>query len=136
VDLTVDMAAEYGVRVDREGFAEAMAEQKARSRKGTKADLARHAELGDLYQEIQRRAGETRFLGYEGTEAEGRVVAIVRDGMEFEELTGQGEAEVILDATPFYGEAAGKSATAANSSRPAAEASSSPSKTPRSRSPG
>jgi len=44
VDLTVDMAAEYGVRVDREGFAEAMAEQKARSRKGTKADLARHAD--------------------------------------------------------------------------------------------
>jgi len=59
-------------------------------------------------QEIQRRAGETRFLGYEGTEAEGRVVAIVRDGMEFEELTGQGEAEVILDATPFYGEGGGQ----------------------------
>jgi alanyl-tRNA synthetase len=108
VDLTVDMAAEYGVRVDREGFAEAMAEQKTRSRKGTKADLARHAELGDLYQEIQRRAGEIRFLGYEGTEAEGRVVAIVRDGMEFQELTGQGEAEVILDATPFYGEGGGQ----------------------------
>jgi alanyl-tRNA synthetase len=108
VDLTVDMAAEYGVRVDREGFAAAMAEQKARSRKGTKADLARHAELGDLYQAVQRRAGETRFLGYDGTEARGRVVAILRDGMEYQELTGQGEAEVVLDATPFYGEGGGQ----------------------------
>jgi alanyl-tRNA synthetase len=108
VDLTVDMAAEYGVRVDRNGFEMAMAEQKARSRKGTKADLARHAELGDLYQAIQRRAGETRFLGYDGTEAEGRVVAILRDGMEYQELTGQGEAEVVLDATPFYGEGGGQ----------------------------
>jgi alanyl-tRNA synthetase len=108
VDLTVDMAAEYGVRVDREGFAAAMAEQKERSRKGAKAELARHAELGDLYQAILRRAGETRFLGYEGTEADGRVVAIVRDGMEYQELTGQGEAEVILDATPFYGEGGGQ----------------------------
>ncbi|HEY5488027.1 MAG TPA: alanine--tRNA ligase [Candidatus Limnocylindrales bacterium] len=108
VDLTVDMAAEYGVRVDREGFAAAMAEQKARSRKGTKAELARHAELGDLYQAIQRRTGETRFLGYDGTEAEGRVVAIVRDGMEYQELTGQGEAEIVLDATPFYGEGGGQ----------------------------
>ena len=108
VDLTVDMAAEYGVRVDRDGFAAAMAEQKERSRKGTKADLARHAELGDLYQTILRRVGETRFLGYEGTEAEGRVVAILRDGMEYQELTGHGEAEVVLDATPFYGEGGGQ----------------------------
>ncbi len=108
VDLTVDMAAEYGVRVDREGFAAAMAQQKERSRKGTKADLSRLAEQGDLYQAILRRAGETKFLGYEGTEAEGRVVAIVRDGMEYEELTGHGEAEVVLDATPFYGEGGGQ----------------------------
>jgi alanyl-tRNA synthetase len=108
VDLTVDMAAEYGVRVDREGFVAAMAEQKERSRKGTKAELARHAELGDLYQAILRRAGETRFLGYDGTEAEGRVVAIVRDGMEYQELTGHGEAEIVLDATPFYGEGGGQ----------------------------
>jgi alanyl-tRNA synthetase len=108
VDLTVDMAAEFGVRVDREGFAAAMAQQKERSRKGTKADLSRLAEQGDLYQAILRRAGETKFLGYEGTEAEGRVVAIVRDGMEYEELTRHGEAEVVLDATPFYGEGGGQ----------------------------
>ncbi len=108
VDLTVDMAAEYGIRVDRDGFEAAMAEQKARSRKGTKADLARHAELGDLYQSILRRVGETKFLGYETTEAEGRVVAILRAGMEYQELTGQGSAEVILDTTPFYGEGGGQ----------------------------
>jgi alanyl-tRNA synthetase len=108
VDLTVDMAAEYGVRVDRTGFEAAMAEQKERSRKGTKADLARHAELGDLYQSILRRVGETKFLGYDGTAAEGRVVAILRDGMEYQELTGHGAAEVVLDATPFYGEGGGQ----------------------------
>ena len=108
VDLTVDMAAEYGVRVDREGFAAAMALQKERSRKGTKAELSRHAELGDLYQAIQRRSGETRFLGYESIEATARVVAIVRDGMEYQELTGLGAAEVVLDATPFYGEGGGQ----------------------------
>jgi alanyl-tRNA synthetase len=108
VDLTVDMAAEYGVRVDRDGFTVAMAEQKDRSRKGTKADLARNAELGDMYQAIQRRAGETKFVGYDGTEAEARVLAILRDGTEYQELTGHGEAEVVLDATPFYGEGGGQ----------------------------
>jgi alanyl-tRNA synthetase len=108
VDLTVDMAAEYGVRVDREGFAAAMTEQKERSRKGTKAELSRQAGLGDLYQSILRRVGETKFLGYDGTQAEAKVVAILRDGMEFAELTGNGAAEVILDATPFYGEGGGQ----------------------------
>jgi len=108
VDLTVDMAAEYGVRVDRDGFTAAMAEQKAQSRKGTKADLSRQAVLGDLYQSILRRVGETKFLGYDGTESEARVVAILRDGTEYDELTGHGEAEVILDATPFYGEGGGQ----------------------------
>jgi alanyl-tRNA synthetase len=108
VDLTVDMAAEYGVRVDRDGFAAAMAGQREQSRKGTKADLARHAELGDLYQAILRRVGESRFLGYDGTEFQGRVVAILRDGIEYDELTGNAPAEVILDATPFYGEGGGQ----------------------------
>ncbi|HEX7613231.1 MAG TPA: alanine--tRNA ligase [Candidatus Limnocylindrales bacterium] len=108
VDLTIDMAAEYGVRVDRDGFTAAMAEQKAQSRKGTKADLSRQTVLGDLYQSIQRRVGETKFVGYDGTQAEARVLAILRDGTEYDELTGHGEAEIVLDATPFYGEGGGQ----------------------------
>src|SRR6185503_19746804 len=82
----------------------ALAQQRERSRSGTKAQLSRHAEQSALYGAIQGRGGDTRFVGYETTTAEGRVVAIVRDGMEFDELTGHGEAEVVLDRTPFYAE--------------------------------
>jgi alanyl-tRNA synthetase len=108
VDLTVELAAEYGVRLDREGFDRALAEQRDRSRSGKKAELARQAEQASLYQSIQARAGDTTFLGYEATTADGTVVAIIRDGIEFDELTGVGEAEVILDATPFYAEGGGQ----------------------------
>ena len=108
IDLTVELAAEYGVSVDRAGFGEALEEQRARSRSGKKADLARYAELAGLYGAIQARAGDSRFLGYETTNAEGRIVAILRDGMEFDELTGHGEAEVVLDQTPFYAEGGGQ----------------------------
>ena len=75
---------------------------------GKKAELARHAELASLYGAIQGRVGDSEFLGYETTTAEGRVVAIVRDGMEFDELTGHGAAEVVLDRTPFYAEGGGQ----------------------------
>jgi alanyl-tRNA synthetase len=108
VDLTVELAAEYGFEVDLAGFQDALAEQRERSRSGKKAELAKHAELASLYGAIQGRAGDTEFLGYDTTTAEGRVVAIVRDGMEFDELTGHGEAEVVLDRTPFYAEGGGQ----------------------------
>ncbi|HET9347369.1 MAG TPA: alanine--tRNA ligase [Candidatus Limnocylindrales bacterium] len=107
-DLTVELAAEHGVAVDRAAFDAALAEQRDRSRKGTKADLTRQAEAMALYGAIQARAGETEFLGYETTTADGRVVAIIRDGIEFEELTGKGAAEVVLDRTPFYAEGGGQ----------------------------
>ena len=108
VDLTVELAAEYGVSVDRDGFAAALAEQRERSRSGKKAELSRHAELTSLYSAVGARAGDSAFLGYETTTAEGRVVAILRDGMEYEELTGHGAAEVVLDRTPFYAEGGGQ----------------------------
>ncbi|MGZ8438117.1 MAG: alanine--tRNA ligase-related protein, partial [Candidatus Limnocylindrales bacterium] len=107
-ELTEEYLAELGIRVDRAGFDASMAEQRTRSRSGKKAELARHAELAGLYGAIQARRGDTRFIGYETTTADGRVVAILRDGMEFDELTGHGEAEVVLDQTPFYAEGGGQ----------------------------
>ncbi len=108
IDLTIELAAESGVGVDRAGFDAALAEQRERSRSGKKAELAKHAEFTTLYQAIQARRGDTRFLGYDTTSAPASIVAIVRDGMEFDELTGQGAAEIVLDASPFYAEGGGQ----------------------------
>jgi len=118
IDLTDELAAEYGVRVDREGFERALDEQRERSRGGKKAELARHAEMTGLYEEILGRVGETTFLGYETTTAEGHVTAILRDGTEYQELEAvaeaelrvpaEAEAEIVLDQTPFYAEGGGQ----------------------------
>ena len=118
IDLTVELAAEYGVAVDRFGFDEAMAEQRQKSQGGRKAALAQHAELTALYQAIQGRVGDTPFLGYDTTNADATIVAILRDGVEYDELQAKGdeelrtpagaEAELILDRSPFYAEGGGQ----------------------------
>jgi alanyl-tRNA synthetase len=107
-DLTVELAAEYGVSVARAGFDAALAEQRERSQAGTKAGLSRQAELTALYGAIHARVGDTEFVGYETATAAVRVAAILRDGTEFDELTGLGEADVILARTPFYAEGGGQ----------------------------
>ena len=118
IDLTVELAGEYGVRVDRPGFEVALAEQRDRSRSGRKADLHRHAELTALYDGIARRAGDTEFTGYTTTADDGHVTAIIRDATEFQELEARPEvelrtetaaaAELVLDRTPFYAEGGGQ----------------------------
>jgi alanyl-tRNA synthetase len=118
IDLTVELAAEHGVRVDRAGFERALDAQRERSRSGRRRDLARHATLGALYDAIAHRHGESAFLGYETTTAIARVRAIVRDGMEYDELEARAEvelrvetavtAELVLDETPFYPEGGGQ----------------------------
>ncbi len=118
IDLTIELAAEHGVGVDRPGFDRALAEQRERSRSGKKAELSRHAELASLYQAILARAGDTTFLGYDTTSADARVVAIVRGGIDYEEIEAVAEVElrheagaevdVVLDHTPFYAEGGGQ----------------------------
>ncbi|MEO5703726.1 MAG: alanine--tRNA ligase [Candidatus Limnocylindrales bacterium] len=118
VDLTVELAAEYGVAVDRPGFDAALAEQRERSRSNKKADLAHQATAGALYESIRGRSGDTAFLGYEATTAEAKVVGILRDGIEYKDLEAKGDeelrteagaaAEIVLDRTPFYPEGGGQ----------------------------
>ncbi len=106
LDLTQDALREKGRTVDTDGFDVAMAEQKAKARaawsgSGEAADATVWFDLAEAH-------GATDFLGYDTEKAEGQVLALVRDGQAVEALEPGETGWVVLNQTPFYGEAGGQ----------------------------
>jgi len=109
-DLTEDALRARGIGVDREGFDEAMARQKAAARAAWKG--SGQAADADVWFDIAEREGASEFTGYTSTEGEGRVVALVRDGAEVASAEAGDEVMVLTNQTPFYGESGGQSGDA------------------------
>jgi len=97
LELTRELAEERGLTVDEPGFAEAMAEQRARSRRG---QARRWSDLKGL--------PTSEFVGYSELRVDAIVVALRRDGVEVEQAREGDEVEVYLDRTPFYAESGGQ----------------------------
>ncbi|RLK10655.1 alanine--tRNA ligase [Ruegeria conchae] len=106
LDLTQDALREKGRTVDTDGFDVAMAEQKAKAR----AAWAGSGEAADqvVWFDVLDSAGATDFLGYDTEKAEGQVAALVVDGALVDSIEKGGIGWVVVNQTPFYGEAGGQ----------------------------
>jgi len=105
-DLVEDIARDEGFKVDLEGFDQAMAEQRAASQRSWKG--SGEEEIPEIYRRLDSRGLECQFLGYETLKAQGRVISILKDGKEVDSASGGEQVEIVLDQSPFYGEAGGQ----------------------------
>jgi len=106
IDLTLEIAEEAGLTVDRAAFDELMLEQRTRA----KADArSRKRQLADtsVYRDL-RAQGETVFTGYTDLETESRVLGILVDGVSVTRATSGQIVEVILAETALYAESGGQ----------------------------
>ena len=101
IELTREIAADGGVAVDTVEFETEMNEQRQRARADAKSKRA-VVSLAEL------PAVRSEFTGYGGLEADGDVVAILRDDKPVEALRAGEHGVVILDRTPFYAERGGQ----------------------------
>jgi len=106
LDLTQDALRARGVSVDVDGFNAAMARQKAEARAAWSG--SGEAATETIWFGIRDRVGATEFLGYGAEQAEGSVVALIKDGREVERLAAGESGFLIANQTPFYGESGGQ----------------------------
>ena len=105
-DLTEDALRSRGLTVDRAGFDAAMAEQKAAARAAWKGSGEKASD--EIWFDIAEKAGNTEFIGYSSTQGEGEVLAIVKDGVNFDSATAGETVTIVTNQTPFYGESGGQ----------------------------
>ncbi|WP_293699439.1 alanine--tRNA ligase [uncultured Agrococcus sp.] len=106
VDLTLEIAEESGLSVDRAAFDSLMSEQRQRAKADAKSKRSQIADLS-VYSDL-RAKGETAFLGYDELEADGEVIGILHNGQQVLAASVGEEVEVVLTATALYAEAGGQ----------------------------
>ncbi len=106
LDLTQDALREKGRTVDVDGFDAAMEAQKQRAR----AAWSGSGDAADdsVWFDVRDTHGATDFLGYETLEAEGQILAIVKDGALTDTASAGDTIDVVLNQTSFYGESGGQ----------------------------
>ncbi len=106
IELTQEIAAEKGFKIDEEGFNQFMESQREKSRAFWKA-RGFHFDK-EIYQGVKERVRETDFLGYECFSTQTSVAALIKNGQEVAILNEGEEGEIILERTPFYPEKGGQ----------------------------
>lgn len=106
LDLTQDEARRRGYGVNVDGFQDAMAQQRARSREHWKGS-GQQANAGE-WLKVRDRLGQTLFTGYDNTDGSGEVLAIMKDGQPADVAAAGDIVEILFDTTPFYAESGGQ----------------------------
>ena len=106
VDLILDIAKDEGFSVDIAGFQKNLDIQRERARKNWKGQAK---EVKPIYIELKNKLSETEFLGYQKYEVEdSKIISVIKNDKEVNELKEGEIGEVILDKTPFYPEKGGQ----------------------------
>ena len=104
MELTADIAQEQGLDVDRAGFEKAMDAQRERSR------AASQFGQGIFVPGAMKLPGSVKpeFVGYDRLEADGHELGIWKNNQWNDAAREGDEIGLILDRSPFYGEAGGQ----------------------------
>jgi alanyl-tRNA synthetase len=106
LDLTAEILEERGMSFDEEGFKVQMEEQRHKSKQAWQG--MGEGKIKGVYGRLASEGIKTAFLGYEEIQSESKILKLVK-GDEIVSVATEGdEIEVVVEKTPFYGEAGGQ----------------------------
>jgi alanyl-tRNA synthetase len=108
LDLTEDIAAETGIKVDQEGFEKEMEAQRQRAREARAETSFSSGETEKLYSEFKEQTAADNFTGYQSLKEKTEVIGLLKDRKKVEKLAAGEAGEIILVRTPFYAESGGQ----------------------------
>jgi len=100
IELTVELAEEEGLKVDEEGFAVAMEEQKQKARQNANFSAKLHAGA-DVFEALSADV-VSKFVGYDTLQADSKILALASETEIVEALEEGCAGTVIVSETPFY----------------------------------
>jgi alanyl-tRNA synthetase len=106
LDLTQDALRAKSIEVDTDEFEKSMEEQRAKARKAWKG--SGDAGTDKIWFEVLEASGPTEFLGYTTQTAEGKILALVKDGKRVQNAQSGDEISIVVNQTPFYAESGGQ----------------------------
>jgi alanyl-tRNA synthetase len=106
LDIVQDVAREEGLSVDMQGYRRSMDLQRTKSQQAWKG--SGEEEVPEAFRKLASEGISCVFSGYDALECRARVTALIRDGKAVSSSSAGEEVEVVLDRTPFYGEAGGQ----------------------------
>ena len=103
-ELTAEIAKEHGLEVDMEGFEREMDARKEQSR--SSGSFSGSMEIQTSYSDLGLSSSE--FVGYELTQQESKIVAILSGGVSVDHATQGQQVEIVISQSPFYAEGGGQ----------------------------
>ncbi len=108
IDLTKEILEEKNFKVDEDGFAACMKEQKDKARKARKTTNYMGADV-TVYQSIDP-AITSKFVGYDRLSHESKIVVLTTTDEIVEALTDGQKGTILVEETPFYATMGGQQA--------------------------
>jgi alanyl-tRNA synthetase len=106
IDIVMDLARDYDFEVDEVGFDQLMEKQRQRSRAAFK--ISGVMETSEALKQIAAQGITTTFTGYDRTEDQSVILALLTDDGAVNQANQGQRVEVVCEQTPFYGEAGGQ----------------------------
>ncbi|PMP71588.1 MAG: alanine--tRNA ligase [Calditerrivibrio nitroreducens] len=104
IDLLQDIAEDNGYRLDLIGFDKEMALQQERAKKHWVG--SGEEKIAEVYKKLSHL--KTEFKGYDNNSLTGKILALVENGEEKQEVQEGKEVDILLEQTPFYPEGGGQ----------------------------